>query len=185
MRTLKRILGSLVAGAGLVAALSMTANAAPDFVRGTVDADGGLNGRIAPTTHSDVTYVYPDGSEVSIDCQTKGTIVNGNAVWYLLSGEGEAKWVSAEYVNLHGEEPNWCGDTGSTISVTLTQDVDSHQGPSVADDVRTAHHEGDGQEVLCYAYTSPAGQDRWVVTLEDGWLPYEAVSSDQEIPFCQ
>lgn len=185
MRTVKRIVGAVVAGAGLMAALALNASAAPRFVDGTVDADGGLNGRIAPSTHTEKNYLFRDGSKISIDCRTKGTIVGGNAEWYLLSGEGNANWVSARYVDLAGAEPRWCGDTGETIPVTITKDTYSYQGPSTADEKLRLQHAGGGQEVLCYAYTSASGSKRWVVTLEDGWVPASAVKSEQEIPFCQ
>lgn len=185
MRTLKRILGAVVAGAGLVAAMALTASAQPDYVTGVVHADGGLNGRIAPSVHTDVQYVFPDGAEVTIDCQTKGTIVGDNAVWYLIVAEGDAKWVSARYVELTGDEPGWCGDSGQTISVKITEDTYSHQGPSTSDDKVRLQHAGGGQAVLCYAYTSAGGNDRWVVTLEDGWVPADKVESSEEIPFCQ
>ncbi|WP_152362632.1 hypothetical protein [Microlunatus speluncae] len=183
MRTLKRILGATVAGAGLVAAVSMTAAAAPPFVKGTIDANGGLNGRIAPSVHTSANYLFKDGDKVSIDCRTKGTIVGGNAEWYLISGEGDANWVSAKYVDLAGAAPDWCGPDES-ISVTITKDVYSRQGPSTADKKRRLQHPG-GQEALCYTYTNISGGGRWVVTTEDGWVPASAVKSSKEIPFCE
>jgi hypothetical protein len=184
MRTLKRILGAAVAGAGLVAAMSMTAFAAPAFVKGTVDANGGLKGRIAPSVHTTSNYLFRDGAKVTIDCRTKGTIVGGNAEWYLIAGEGDARWVSAKYVDLAGAKPGWCGPD-KTISVKITKDTYSYQGPSRSDTKRRLQHAGGGQEVLCYVYTNTSGGARWVVTTEDGWVPASAVKSSTKIPFCE
>lgn len=185
MRMVTRIVGAAVAGAGLMAALAFNATAAPRFVTGTVDANGGLNGRIAPSTHTAKNYLFKNGSKISIDCRTKGTIVGGNAEWYLVAAEGDANWVSAKYVDLKGPAPRWCGDSGETISVKITKDVYSRQGPSTADKKRRLQHAGGGQEVLCYVYTAAGGSKRWVVTLEDGWVPASAVRSSKKIPFCQ
>ena len=128
MRMLKWILGVAVAGADLAAAMTMTASAAPQFVKGTVDANGGLKGRIAPSVHTTSNYLFKDGAKVSIGCRTKGTIVGGNAEWYLISGEGDARWVSAKYVDLAGAKPGWCGPDTS-ISVKITKDTYSYPGP--------------------------------------------------------
>ncbi len=184
MRMLKRILGVAVAGASLAAAMTMTASAAPQFVKGTVDANGGLKGRIAPSVHTTSNYLFKDGAKVSIGCRTKGTIVGGNAEWYLISGEGDARWVSAKYVDLAGAKPGWCGPDTS-ISVKITKDTYSYQGPSRSDAKRRLQHAGGGQEVLCYAYTKAGGSARWVVTTEDGWVPASAVKASKTIPFCE
>lgn len=184
MRMFKRILGAALAGASLLAATSMTATAAPRFVPGTVDANGGLKGRIAPSVHTTAHYLFRDGAKVSIDCRTKGTIVGGNAEWYLIAGEGDARWVSARYVDLTGARPGWCGPD-LPISVTITKDTYSHQGPSRSDTKRRLQRAGGGQAVLCYVYTNTSGGARWVVTTEDGWVPASAVKSSRTIPFCQ
>ncbi|KAL2842549.1 hypothetical protein BJY01DRAFT_264478 [Aspergillus pseudoustus] len=40
-----------------------------------------LNCRSGPGTSYDVVTSYPEGTEVSISCQTSGTSVNGNSIW--------------------------------------------------------------------------------------------------------
>ncbi len=66
-------------------------------VSGTVTASS-LNIRSAPDTSSSSTGSYPNSTVIIVLCQTTGTIVNGNNVWY----QTDRGFVSARYVLLSG-----------------------------------------------------------------------------------
>lgn len=178
-----RVLGATaVATIGLTTALTTTASAGQ--ATGTVNADGGLISRIAPSRHAEKTFTFTDGSEVSLNCKTVGTAVEGNTDWYLVNAEGEAHWVSANYVDLNGKEPTFCGADPSK-TVTLDQDTQTYAGPSTTDERRRSQHAGGGQQATCFVYTGKNATERWVVTLEDGWAPAEAFTSIKNVPYCE
>lgn len=185
MIMIKRVLGAVVAGASLVAAVALPASAESRFVPGVVNADGGLNARIAPSRYTAAQALLPDGAEVSIDCQVTGSIVGDedDNLWYLLVGEGDARWVSAAYVELTGDKPGWCGS--DPLPAKVIKDETTFLGPSDFDEDYRALQAGDDERVVCHVYTAAGGNDRWVLTTEGDWLPADAVKSDQEIPFCQ
>lgn len=187
MIMMKRILAAAVAGAGVVAALSLNATAAPRFVPGMVDADGGLNTRIAPSRYVLSQSMLPDGAEVSVDCRVTGTDL-GDAedayLWYLLSGEGDARWVSAKYVDLTGAEPGWCGPQ-DYLPAEFVAGTTTHAGPSRRDSVYRKVRAGGDTRVACYVYTTSAGTGRWVLTTEGDWVPAATVRVDGKVPFCQ
>lgn len=177
-----RILGATaVAAMGLTAGLGATASA--NEATGTVDADGGLNSRIAPSPHTQKTYTFKDGAKLALNCMTKGSSVEGDNEWYLVNAEGEAHWVSAHYVDVNGEEPTFCGADPSK-SVKLDQDTKSYQGPSTKDKKLRSFSAGGSQEVTCFVYTESGATKRWVATLEDGWIPASAFTNLEGVPYC-
>jgi len=192
-RTFARIVGgAAVTGVGLLAAFTSSASADdprasaddPRWATGVVDAEGGLIAHIAPSVHAQDTYGFPDGEQMTLNCMTKGTSVEGDSEWYLVAAEGEAKWVSARYVNIVGEEPEYCG-SDMTQSVTLADDAQSYQGPTTSDEPRRAFPAGSGQEAVCHVTTAPGANEKWVATLEDGWIPASALTSIDGVPYCQ
>ncbi|MEU6731675.1 hypothetical protein ABZ929_00475 [Streptomyces physcomitrii] len=177
------------------AALSLTLTGqaeARTFPHGTVRADGGLVAHQAPSTHAPSTHTFQDGAEVAVDCATKGTRVSGNPDWYLISAEGDAKWVSARYVDLEAE-PRHCGPDLSVAATTTTKSTGAYEGPSTADRRQTTLAKGTTTEILCYTDSGPAYTDsgpaaktsRWLVTTEAQWIPATALKTSGEVEFCQ
>ncbi|WP_263170403.1 hypothetical protein [Streptomyces sp. SCSIO ZS0520] len=168
------------------AALSLTLTGqaeAKTFPHGTVKADGGLVAHQAPSTHAPSTYTFQDGAEVAVDCATKGTRVSGNPDWYLISAEGDAKWVSARYVDLEAE-PRHCGPDLSVAATTKS--TGAYEGPSTADRRRTTLAKGTTTEILCYTDSGPTAKTtRWLLTTEAQWIPSTALKTSGEVEFCQ
>ena len=75
----------------------------PQSVPGTVKASA-LNIRSAPSTSAAIVGGYPKGTAISILCQTTGTMVDGNNVWF----QTDKGFVSARYVTLTGSAPAAC-----------------------------------------------------------------------------
>ncbi|AJE85564.1 hypothetical protein SLNWT_5188 [Streptomyces albus] len=169
------------------AALSLTLTGqaeAKTFPHGIVKADGGLVAHQAPSTHAPLTYTFQDGAEVAVDCATKGTRVSGNPDWYLISAEGDAKWVSARYVDLEAE-PRHCGPDLS-VAATTTKSTGAYEGPSTADRRRTTLAKGTTTEILCYTDSGPTAKTtRWLLTTEAQWIPSTALKTSGEVEFCQ
>ncbi|QKW07411.1 hypothetical protein HUT18_14470 [Streptomyces sp. NA04227] len=179
------VLGTAALTLSAAAAVGQSsASAAKVFPHGTVHADGGLTARQAPSTHAPATYAYDDGAEITVNCKTKGTQVSGNRDWYLVSAEGDAKWVSGRYVKLDGEAAH-CGPD-VTVSAKATRTTDKYEGPSTSDRKLGRLDKGRGTEVLCYTYSGPASnENRWLVTLDAEWIPAEALKPAEEVPFCE
>lgn len=175
---------TLVGQAGADQTGTVRASAQEGFPRGTVHAEGGLTARQAPSTHVLAAFVFDDGAEVGLDCRTRGTQVKGDADWYLVVAEGEAKWISGHYVEVD-ERPPHCGPAVS-VSATATRATTLRQGPSTDDRKLGALGKGDTTEVLCHTESgTPGNTQRWVVTTKAQWIPANALNTSENVAFCQ
>ncbi len=71
-------------------------HAALDAAQGTVDAGAGLHVRAAPNSESAILATIPDGTVVTITCQSWGEDVSGDSVWDYLPDYGG--FVADDYV---------------------------------------------------------------------------------------
>lgn len=155
------------------------------YPKATVHADGGLIAHRAPSTHAPHSYVFDDGDRVSIDCRSVGTNVEGNFNWYLVSAEGDAKWVSGRYLHLEGR-PEFCGGD-LTVPAVTTASTGAYEGPTKHDLYDESLNKGVGVEVYCYTDSAPVGQQsqRWALAGEIGWIPASDLKTAKNIPYCQ
>lgn len=175
------IAGAVATGAAALGlATTATADAAT-FPKATVHAEGGLIGHIRPSTHGPRNYTFPNGSTVHVDCRVQATSVGGNRTWYLISGEGEANWVSGKYLTVHGHSQQ-C--SSRSIRATATKDSGLFQGPTTRDEVPPGAEmlKGDKLTVRCYTggFTTP----RWVLTEKSDWVRASALRTNTKIPYC-
>ncbi|MET7485504.1 SH3 domain-containing protein [Streptomyces sp. NPDC005538] len=74
--------------------------------RGVVTASQ-LALRSRPDRGSRIIRYAHRGEHVSIFCKTRGSNVQGNNLWYLLT-DGTWAWGSARYIDNIGPAPRWC-----------------------------------------------------------------------------
>jgi len=158
------------------------ATAAPVDVaaEGVVVAKGGLVGRLRPSTHAPANYTFPNGSEVTLDCQVSGTVVKGNARWYLVSAEGDANWVSARYVRNVGPAPDPCDPSDGTFSAKTTAILKKRVGPTTADASAGSYAKGQKFRVQCY---TDSGQ-KWYLTDTSRWVSANYVKTSSQVRYC-
>ncbi|MFI6400641.1 SH3 domain-containing protein [Streptomyces sp. NPDC050548] len=78
----------------------------PRLYRGVVTASQ-LALRSRPDRGSRIIRYAYRGEHVSIFCKTRGSNVQGNHLWYLLT-DGTWAWGSARYIDNIGAAPRWC-----------------------------------------------------------------------------
>ncbi|MDV9173938.1 SH3 domain-containing protein [Streptomyces sp. W16] len=78
----------------------------PRLYRGIVTASE-LALRSRPDRGSRIIRYAYRGEHVSIFCKTRGSNVQGNHLWYLLT-DGTWAWGSARYIDNIGPAPRWC-----------------------------------------------------------------------------
>jgi hypothetical protein len=78
----------------------------PRLYRGVVTASE-LALRSRPDRGSRIIRYAHRGEHVSIFCKTRGSNVQGNHLWYLLT-DGTWAWGSARYIDNIGPAPRWC-----------------------------------------------------------------------------
>ncbi|MFE9599211.1 SH3 domain-containing protein [Streptomyces hokutonensis] len=78
----------------------------PRLYRGVVIASE-LALRSRPDRGSRIIRYAHRGEHVSIFCKTRGSNVQGNHLWYLLT-DGTWAWGSARYIDNIGPAPRWC-----------------------------------------------------------------------------
>nr|WSY51813.1 SH3 domain-containing protein [Streptomyces sp. NBC_00886] len=78
----------------------------PRRYRGVVTASQ-LALRSRPDRGSRIIRYAHRGEHVSIFCKTRGSNVQGNHLWYLLT-DGTWAWGSARYIDNIGPAPRWC-----------------------------------------------------------------------------
>ncbi|WP_329257369.1 SH3 domain-containing protein [Streptomyces sp. NBC_01478] len=78
----------------------------PRYYRGVVTASE-LALRSRPDRGSRIIRYAYRGEHVSIFCKTRGSNVQGNNLWYLLT-DGTWAWGSARYIDNIGPAPRWC-----------------------------------------------------------------------------
>lgn len=184
-RTAVGIGGAALGVAALSLSMAMPAQA-DTYAQGVVRANGGLVAHQAPSTHAPRTGGLTNGTQFAIDCVTKGTGVQGDRDWYLVSGEGTARWVSGTYVDVVDGTPRHCGPAVS-ISATTNKATGGYEGPTRADLYYESLNKGVTTEVQCSTVTGPAkDQQRWVVTRENAmWIPRKDLKTTAHIPYCQ
>jgi uncharacterized protein YgiM (DUF1202 family) len=78
----------------------------PRLYKGIVTANE-LALRSRPDRGSRIIGHVHRGQHVSIFCKTRGSNVQGNHLWYLLT-DGTWAWGSARYIDNIGAAPRWC-----------------------------------------------------------------------------
>lgn len=158
--------GIAIAGLGM----ATSAEAATSY-KGKVTANGGLNIRPAPSTHSGIAGSVAKGKTITIDCKVPGTTVGGNRLWYALSGK--KGWVSARYVDNIGAAPKLCPAFDTEFGVGRTTAVlNQRSGPHFNDSLRGALPKGKKVQVRCYVKSS-AGVDNnftWYLLDNNNWV---------------
>lgn len=165
---------ALAAAAGMVivglAATAPSAEATTVY-KGKVTANGGLSIRPAPSTHSGSDGKVAKGKTIKIDCKVPGSSVNGNRLWYALSGD--KGWVSARYVDNVGAAPKYCPASDTEFGDGRTRDaLNMRSGPHFNDAKRGTLKKGQRVNAVCYVKSS-AGVDnnfRWYLLDNDSWV---------------
>ena len=180
--TTKKALTLTAAVAATFALPLASASAAPvdNAAEGVVVARGGLVGHSRPSTHAPANYTFPNGSEVTLDCKVSGTVVGGNARWYLVVAEGDANWVSARYVRNVGPAPEPCDPSDGTYSAKTTAALKKRVGPTTADSSAGTYAKGQKFRVQCYA---DSGQ-KWYLTDASRWVSAKYVSTSSQVRYC-
>ncbi|SER18066.1 SH3 domain-containing protein [Microlunatus flavus] len=145
-----------------------------------VAAQGGLIGHLRPSTHAPANYTFPNSSEVSLDCQVPGTVVGGNPRWYLVSGEGDANWVSARYVSVTGAAVQPCDPSDGTYAAKATSALNRRVGPTTTDAKAGTYAKGAGFRVQCF---TDSGQ-QWYLTSTGSWVRASYVSTSSKVRYC-
>lgn len=174
---------TLTAAAAATLALPLsTATAAPaeGTAEGIVVAKGGLIGHVRPSTHAPANYTFPNGSEVTLDCKVSGTVVDGNARWYLVVAEGDANWVSARYVRNVGPGPDPCDPSDGTYSAKATAVLKKRVGPTTADASAGTYANAKKFRVQCY---TDSGQ-KWYLTDTSRWVSAKYVKTSSKVRYC-
>ena len=147
---------------------------------GTVVAQGGLVGRLRPSTHATANYTFPQGSKVSLDCRVPGTVVGGDSRWYLVSAEGDANWVSARYVTVTGPAVQPCDPSDGTYAAKATSALNRRVGPTTGDTVTGTYAKGASFSVQCF---TDSGQ-KWYLTGSGRWVRASYVSTSSKVSYC-
>lgn len=165
---------ALAAAAGIaivaMAATAGTAEAATTY-KGKVTATGGIKVRTAPTTHAGIKGTIAKGTTITIDCKVPATKVDGNRLWYALTGN--KGWVSARYVANIGTAPKYCpaadtehGDGRTTAVVNL------RSGPHFNDVKTGTLAAGTRVAAVCYVKSSAGvgGNYQWYLLTNNSWV---------------
>lgn len=158
-----------IATAGLVATTT-TADATTTY-KGKVTANGGLSVRSAPSTHTGSNSTIGQGKTIKIDCKVPGTTVNGNKLWYALSGD--RGWVTARYVDNIGAAPKYCPASDTEYgSGRTTAVLNMRSGPHFNDARTGTLHKGKKVTAVCYAKSSAGvgNNHRWYLLDNDSWV---------------
>ncbi len=170
-----------LAVATLAAPLSpASATPAAETADGVVTANGGLVGRLRPSTHATANYTFRKGDEVSLDCRVKGTVVGGNANWYLVVAEGDANWVSARYVSVTGPAVQPCDPSDGTYGATAKTALKKRVGPTTADSSAGTYAKGKKFRVQCF---TDNGQ-KWYFTDAGRWVSAKYVKTSSKVRYC-
>lgn len=121
---------------GLTTTPAQAAGKTTGHVVSTID----LRTRSGSTTAAKVVATSKPGSDLTLRCKARGSTVDGNNLWYRLSGK--RRWVSARYVANVGSSPRWCGHDGHDVSKQRAQ-----HPAGQADDTVRAWGRGDRHRV--------------------------------------
>jgi uncharacterized protein YraI len=167
-------------GAGLTAAAAIamvglvtttTPAEATTVYKGKVTANGGLTVRSAPSTHSGSKSTIARGKTITIDCKVPGSTVNGNKLWYALSGN--RGWVTARYVDNIGAAPKYCPASDTEYGAgRTTAAVNLRSGPHFNDAKAGTLPKGRNVTAVCYVKSSAGvdGNHRWYLLKNDSWV---------------
>jgi hypothetical protein len=181
-----RVTATLTAAAAAVAAAFVlpagAAAAAPSdpVARGVVVAQGGLIGHLRPSVHAPNNYTFPNGSKINLSCKVSGSVVGGNARWYLVLAEGDANWVSARYVTNVGPAPDPCDPSDGTFAAKATAKLTKRVGPTTADASAGSYAKGQKLRVQCY---TDSGQ-KWYLTDTGRWVRAAYVTTSAKVLYC-
>lgn len=75
---------------------------------GRVSSQSALAVRSGPHTANTKVSSAPRGTTLSIVCKVDSQVIDGNARWYQLVGDGGGQWVAARYVTNVGSAPPYC-----------------------------------------------------------------------------
>lgn len=162
-------------------------------------SDGSLKVRSAPATDGDVELQFATGTELSVECQSRGEDLPGStsegAMWLQLD---DGLWVSESYISWSGERPNvpWCapGGGGASVATASTDGEPLNVRESPDSDAEQVEDIPDGGELAieCQSWGSQvAGVERdthvWLRLGEDAYISEGYVSWSAEeawIPWC-
>ncbi|WP_152360121.1 SH3 domain-containing protein [Microlunatus speluncae] len=167
-----RRLAALTAAAGIAItafATAVPAEAATTY-RGKVIANGGLAVRSAPTTHAGSTGTIAEGRTITIECKVPSTRVDGNRLWYALSGN--KGWVSARYVDNLGAAPKRCPEFDTEFGIGRADTaLNLRHGPSTKDRLYGVAGKGAKLTVVCHESSqSVYGSRTWYLLNNGYWV---------------
>jgi uncharacterized protein YraI len=76
--------------------------------QGRVVAATSLSVRSGPTTADARVSSAPRGALLPLVCKVNSQVIDGNPLWYQLTGDGPGQWVAARYVSNVGSAPPYC-----------------------------------------------------------------------------
>ena len=163
-----RVLGiSVAAIAATAGGAAIPAHAAS--TDGKVDSSIGIRVRYAPSTASQPLGAIADGKTIPIECKVRGTMVDGNDLWYSLPPNTH-EWVSARYVKNVGPTPDWCSG-GKVATGKATSGLNLRQGPTHSDKIVGSVAAGATIKINCKVVSDNVnGNDLWYYTTGGRWV---------------
>lgn len=164
-----RILGvSAAAIAATAAGAALPAHAAS--TDGKVDSSIGVQVRSAPSTASKPLSALPDNQVFPIECKVRGTMVDGNDLWYSLPSDIGGEYVSARYVTNVGPAPDWCSG-GKVATGKATSGLNLRQGPTHSDKIVGSVAAGKTFKINCKVVSDDVnGNKLWYYTTDGRWI---------------
>ncbi len=140
-----------------------------------------LQMRYAPSTASNPRGTVLKGQTFKIECKVRGTMVDGNNLWYLLP-PGNTHWVSARYVKNVGPAPDWCSEGKSATGVT-TAGINKRQRPTHSDAIVGGLAAGKTVSIRCKVSSdSVGGNTLWYYTTDGRWISARYVTNRGKAP---
>lgn len=144
---------------------------------GKVISTSGVTVRTAPSTHAGAKAAIADNKVFPISCKVRGTMVDGNDIWYALPPTTN-EWVSARYVRNVGPVPDWCSDDSVRTVGTTTVVLTTRKGPTTADASKGTLARGAKVSVVCKVSSqSVSGNKLWYHTTDSRWVSARYVSN--------
>lgn len=169
---IRRAVG-LAAATGVVVATALATTAPAEAAaayKGKIIAQGGLKIRTAPTIYAGSPGSIARGTTIMIDCKVVGSRVDGNRLWYALSGN--RGWVAARYVENIGAAPILCPSAATEYGEgRTTATVNRRLGPTTRDVRVGTLASGTRVTVRCYVSSQRIGETRlWYLLTNGSWI---------------
>ncbi|MGI8767570.1 MAG: hypothetical protein ACR2I1_00470 [Propionibacteriaceae bacterium] len=119
----------------------------------------------------------PYGKVIPIECKVRGTIVDGNDLWYSLPPDTH-EWVSARYVENIGAAPGWCTGGSKGFTGRATAGLSARRAPNTSDTKVGSYAKGATISIVCKVDGQGVyGNPRWYYTSKSSWVSARYVSN--------